>query len=585
MSLLVDEANVVCDPQALRISHALKHRRNEIVKCVNLVELEDYLTDKGFLEDGESDYVINLPQEEGVELVLDRVKKCGNDGFKDFLWCLERDKDWQIGHDYVAALLRGDQFTDETQKEIEESLRLQERYHNQLEVIKIIKDSINTNDLIPSLRKHKLLTDEETDELRLPYCTRQENVMKLLRIISTKGPKASLIFTQVLLETVSENPAHRDILEWVYQLNCDDIMKQFMDDTERDSALCCRSDRGQLGKRKRAIVRKQYATKVTMCTPRQVRAHGIILCDKYFDKINEIRRLHYLALWKEAEKVVEECRSLTLTTEAKKLGLPADDELSPTAHIEIYVAVALRNCSGYVTRKKNDKVKEVVAEAKELCQQIDNDNGRVLESKCEWMLAKMYRYSKDIDKAMEHIENAQLIHLRYNIAPGEDTTLCNYCKGCILASQLAKMKEWSTKSKMFQEAKLCLHKASDHAAIRDYAIYQSHHMIRLAQLCLHSSQFVAGDCRDEGQISEAEAALNSHYIDKNVLAPRTKCLFYVTRSDLYRNKKQLELAEREAQRAWDIADENKFGTEIKSAEGRLEILRQLKGRTHTIFST
>ena len=183
---------------------------------------------------------------------------------------------------------------------------------------------------------------------------------------------------------------------------------------------------------------------------------------------------------------------------------------------------------------------------------------------------------------MEHIENAQLIHLRYNIAPGEDTTLCNYCKGCILASTLAKSKDWL--SRKFEEAKQCLRKATEHAAIRDYAIYQSHHMIRLAQLCLHSSQFEAGICEDEAQIKEAEAALNSNYIDERYLAPRTKCLFYVTRSDLYRNRGKLELAKVEARRAYDIASKNKFSTEIKSAEGRIDILKELIGNT-SISST
>ena len=90
-----------------------------------------------------------------------------------------------------------------------------------------------------------------------------------------------------------------------------------------------------------------------------MRAYGIILSDTYFDKINEIRRLHYLGNWTGAEKVVEECRYLTLTCETKELGLSSDDEISSTAHIELYVAVALRNCSGYITRKMMSEVTRV----------------------------------------------------------------------------------------------------------------------------------------------------------------------------------------------------------------------------------
>ena len=556
---------------SLYISRGLKAHRDDVTKSLNLVELEIYLTDKGILEEGEGDYVIDLPHEEGAEFVLNRVKERGDEGCKDFIWCLEQDGGWHIGHEYIVALLRGVEFTEETTRKIEESMRLQQRFRKQLDVMELVQESINTNDLIPSLITHKLLTEDEAEELQLPGNSRGEKVTKLLHILSTKGPMADLYFTHVLADTVRENPAYCDILERVYCQNFDDIMVHLADDVERDSA----SSHGQLGKRKRAMV-KSYTTKAPVCTPRQVRAHGIILSDKYFDKINRIRTLHYLGYWDEAEKVVEECRFLTLTTETKELGLPLDDAISSTAHVELYVAVSLRNCSGYITRKMRDKVLSIVAEAKELCQRIDNDNGRVLESKCEWILAKLYRYNKEFEKAMEHIENAQLIHLRYNIAPGEDTTLCNYCKGCILGSLLAKTKDWSSNSRRFEEAKLCLRKATEHAAIRDYAIYQSHHMIRLAQLCLHSSQFVAGECEDEDQINEAEAALNSHYIDEDILAPRTKCLFYVTRSDLHRNKKELELAEGDAQRAYDIAKENNFVTEVKSAEGRLETIRKLR---------
>ena len=563
------DPNVVCDPEALQISHGLKTHRREITSAINFVELEIYLASKGFLEDGEGDYfVTDLSQEEGVELILARVKERGDEGFKDFLWCLEQDGDWHIGHVYVAALLRGDTFTEETQREIEHSIKLRQKYRKQLDVMRIMEESINTYDLIPSLRAHKLLTDDETEELTLQRYSRKDRITKLLEILDTKGPLADLYFTQALVDAVGENPAHRDILERVYCQNVEEILELGEgEDIERDRAS---TSSVRLGKRRRSLVTKPYATKVPTSTPCQVRAHGIILSEEYFNKINDIRRLHYLGDWDGAEKIVEKCRLLISTLEKRD---EVDEDVSPTEHIELYVAVALRNCSGYVTRKLKEKLLSIVSEAKELCKRIDNDNGRVLESKCEWMLAKMYRYSKDFDKAMEHIENAQLIHLRFNIAPGEDTTLCNYCKGCILASQLAKTKQWNESSKKFEEAKLCLRRATEHAAIQDFAIYQSHHMIRLAQLCLHSSQFEAGSCNDDDQITEAEAALNSHYIDEKVLAPRTKCLFYVTRSDLYRNKGQLTLAREEAQRAKDIATNNKFDTEIKSAEVRLAALK------------
>ena len=236
--------------------------------------------------------------------------------------------------------------------------------------MQMVEDSVNTNDLIPSLRAHNLLTDDETEELMLPNYDRREKVMKLLCILSTKGPLADLYFTHALADAVRENPVHREILERVFCQQFDVVTELNAEaDIEKDSASTSR-------KRKRTIATiKPYATKVPMSTPRQVQAHGIILSDRYFDKINEIRRLHYLADWEGAEKIVEECRLMTLTIGKRELGQGMGDEVSVTAPTELYVAVALRNCSGYITHKMTDKVVEIVSEAKELCKHTASMSG------------------------------------------------------------------------------------------------------------------------------------------------------------------------------------------------------------------
>ena len=126
------------------------------------------------------------------------------------------------------------------------------------------------------------MTDDETEELMLPNYGRREKVTKLLHILSTKGPLADLYFTHALADAVRENPVHREILERVFCQQFDVITELNAEaDVERDSVSTSR-------KRKRTIATiKPYATKVPMSTPRQVQAHGIILSDRYFDKINE----------------------------------------------------------------------------------------------------------------------------------------------------------------------------------------------------------------------------------------------------------------------------------------------------------
>ena len=156
--------NVVCDPKALQISHSLKVHRSKITSVINFVELEVYLNHEGFLDDGEGDHITtNLSQVEGAELVLARVKEHGDEGFKDFLWCLEQDSDWHIGHIYAIALLKGDTFTDETQREIECSMKLLQKYRNQLDVIRIIENSLNMYDLIPIEFKGTPAVDRRRD--------------------------------------------------------------------------------------------------------------------------------------------------------------------------------------------------------------------------------------------------------------------------------------------------------------------------------------------------------------------------------------------------------------------------------------
>ena len=168
------------------------------------------------------------------------------------------------------------------------------------------------------------MTDDETEELSLPKYGRRERITKLLQNPDTKGPLSDLYFTHALTNAVRENPAHCDIFERVYCQTFEDIIMEECEGVERNSA----STSPILGKRRRSfIITKPYATKMPISNPRQAQ---IIL---------------YGGEWDDAEKVVEECRLFTSTEKRDS----RNDEESPTVHIELYVTVALRNCSGYIT--------------------------------------------------------------------------------------------------------------------------------------------------------------------------------------------------------------------------------------------
>ena len=395
--------------------------------------------------------------------------------------------------------------------------------------MRILSDTISTDELLPYLIQKLLLTLSEEEVLQNRNRTSKDKALFLLNLLERKGPSAHLLFANCLREE-KEHPVHNELFN--------EITAGLDRDIELD---CCRLQR----KRKAEYEVAPTPVKVTKSSPFQVRAHGVLVSRDYYDKIKEIRRLHYIGQWETADAIVENCK------------LPPGPGMS--GDTALYVGVMLRNCSGYVTRKMTDAVESTVCKARTLLKFVDDDNRVILESRCEC-------YNKKWKDAQEHVENALSIHMAYNVQPGEDTGLSNYCKACILQHSLTQ--EWCPKTARI--AKDCLKRANDHAILGDYGLYISHHQIRLAQLCLRSSQHDAGTCTDPALLKEAKQYM--HSIEELDLAPRTRCLYYITKSDLCRNMELLPEAKNYTTMAHDIAEDNGFKTELQSSEARLQAL-------------
>lgn len=194
------------------------------------------------------------------------------------------------------------------------------------------------------------------------------------------------------------------------------------------------------------------------------------------------------------------------------------------------------------------------------------DNRCFLMGRCEWVLAKMYRYTGEIDKALEHIQKAT--DHQSGIECGEDAALTTYCHACILLERLNDPIRYSCSPEDTKNAEVFLERAIDYASNENYGLDISHPRIRLAQLNLGSSPSNPGTKMDSRSISRARNSLKA--VTFYALAPRTKCVYYYTKSDLVYNCNKVDEARDLAQLALDIAIENNFKTEILSAHTRLD---------------
>ena len=390
-----------------------------------------------------------------------------------------------------------------------------------------LRRNFDVEDLVPILYAKGLLTPDEFERLTNPamLMTRQAKVSFVLSLLETKGPMAHLLFVQCL-EQESENPSHRELLHL------------FGVTTE-----VCVLKRKAAGQATCATVNSKFIKFI----PRQAKAHGIIVSQTYLDTVKKIHGLQYEG----------NCKAAIIEVEVHKTA----------GKVELYVALMCRNWYAYVNcHRSPQEIEGMVEDAMKSLQTVESDNRAILESRCEWMLSKYYWYMNDKQKAQHHIDKSLIIQSASQVAPGEDTLLTHYGKACTLLDTLAE--EWSTEVAGY--ARIFIENANDFAVECDYGLYLSHHCIRLAQIYLRSSPQCPGVCND-GELQEAALTLSK--VDVNSLSPRTKCLFYITYSDYYRNKANHEKAMSYVQKAHSIAEGRKFDTELKSIEKRFSVLK------------
>ena len=114
-------------------------------------------------------------------------------------------------------VLQHTQYDVETLSAIMTSTVLKQRFQDSKYGITRKTRDIDVLSIIPYLLQKGLLTDTERDELENPRITRQRRYLKLERMLENKGPLAHLYFTEVLIESMRENPyLHQEILTCLF---------------------------------------------------------------------------------------------------------------------------------------------------------------------------------------------------------------------------------------------------------------------------------------------------------------------------------------------------------------------------------
>ena len=503
----------------------MRHR-SEIKASINPSELGPHLVKLSLLSFDDLELLTSksTKTDEKAELLLRTVETAGENAIRNFVRCLRDCRD-HLGHQYAVSLLDESEPPFASNADISASSIIRGKC---MAHFPEMVHGMNTPALTCHLIKERLLTNDECETLNGKENTSQRN-QTLFQFLDRKGPTAYLRFASCLRDE-EEHRSHQEL----FHLLCPCIANV--------------GEKRALRKRKAEMSPDLYfAVKVTKCNPKAkvIKATGILIDPSYLCKVQMIQESHNNGDLAKSDQIVGEC---------KRSGSK-----------ELYVAVLLRNCAGYITLLKKDYVEAAVEEARLICKSVSGDNQVILESRCEWTLSKLYRYLEDMKKAEEHAQKA--LELQDNIIPGEDTALILYEKASILLHQVSE--SWCD-----ENAKLTrdyFKKASDHAALNDYGLPNYNPRIRIAQLLLRCSPHRAGECHNQGDIREASRYLQE--ISDFELPPRLRCLFYCTKSDLFRNTRSFLEAEKYAEMAYGLAKQHEFASEVESVMRRFHALQ------------
>lgn len=510
----------------------IKAHKKEITSYLNPSELMHYFICHKLLSSGEKEFLSNelITRESKAEFILEILETSDvRNAYTIFFNCLyeyEQEGGEHLGHEFLLALLRGEEYA--TEDECRVSLKCAQCIS---EHRKDLYD-IDLFSLIPVMLAHCLITTNEGDMLERSSRTQIEKIEQLLCIIETKGPLAHKIFSQCLREETS-HPTHNELHRKITSVS------HCADGIESDSPRVMR-------KRKRDNYSAECS--IPKRNPILYRMEKPLCGKVYKIFLTNVRECYQTSSWKELERIA-----------SKFIQNNSDPQLVALATIEIGYSMSCR-------KEMRQKAQQFLGKALIMASRINGSNRKFLMARCTHILGTIQRYLGDEQASLE--ENKKAFKMLGNCEQADDASRITYGMACAELERLGK------NPTSLQEVKNMFERAIEYGRNGTPGMCASEErcLIRLAQLSLGTT--TNGVCVlevNEENVEKAEDYLKQVKVDSVSL--RCQALYYVIQSDLYKRKGDLEGAVASSKKALKIAEDSNLGAELQFAESRLKSLR------------
>ena len=500
----------------------IKRCRDEILACLNPKELLQYLEDHNLVSSHDVEILLmdTKTRQDKVHHILQILETTDKrDAYTIFIKCLDeevRQKGGHMGHIYLLAILKGEQYASK-----EELQAFKASKDSVLRHRKGLLNSLNPSFIVPVMYKRNLLTADEQERLLFPNKTRRDKIEELLLMLETKGPSAYALFEECLGEERS-HCSHIELHKMI-------ISRKRKKDQESTDEVCS----------------------VPKRTPQRLRMEKPFCGEVYTEFIASIKKCYQRSSWEELESLAQ---SFIQQNE--------DPQLRALAEIEKGYSFSCR-------KGMRKKAFECLDEAQIIARQINGSNYYYLLARCKHIRATMLRYEGKDDESLT--KNQAAYDLLCDCAPGDDASRVTYGIACARLEMLEK-----TRIPPLQEINeirayfdFCVSYSQE--GTPGLCASKARCLIRLAQLSLGTT--TDGKCWSiaaPDDIEKAEYYLKQ--VDVSVISHRCQALYYVIKSDLFNSMDEIVKAIQSTETALMIAKENQLGAELQYAESRLKRL-------------